>query len=216
MKNLVLLIPLIAFSCKTADIAADRAAMKDVKVIAIVPFKSSYTETNVNKEIIREAEDVFSSALTRLDYKVVREDNFEPDEGGKKKLSSEAALEEAVKAARLAGADAVLFGDIVAHGEVRKDVHPRRSIFFGDYRFRERNDEIRTVITYKFQIVLTIVRVSDRSVILSLKNRYRDVERDEYLPGYISLDAYRALTLKKLADELVEAVNPLDEKIPNK
>ena len=207
MKTLFLIIPFIIISCTTAEISADKTAMRGVKVIAIAPFKSTLTDKKINREISLETEDLFSSVFTKFNYRVIRNEKIDPASENNYNLPSETLIDYAVKTAKLAGADAVFMGDIVVHGEIKRDIHPRRSILFKNSMFHDGDDEIRTEVTYKFQIVITVVRVSDSSVILTMKNRYSDALHDEYLPGYISLEAYRRNTLKKISDELEEFLN---------
>ncbi len=208
MKYSILFISLIILSCATADINIDEAAVKSLKVIALVPFKSTSSADNLKTEIYEEAEEVFSSALVRMNFKIIPKEKMGIESVEKKSISSDAVLDDAVKSAISAGADAVLIGDIIVNEEVVRDIHPRKTIFFSGLKFRERDDEIKTQTIYKFQISVKIVDVKNGSVILSMKNRYIEAEKDDYLPGYLSLDTYRALTLKKLSDEMVEKLNP--------
>jgi hypothetical protein len=206
----LLSVPLILLSCTTAEITLDSPAVKSLKVIALVPFKFSSRADNLKVEIYNEAEQSFTSALIRLNYKIIPKDQIGIDSFEKRIISSGAVNEDVLQTAATAGADAILIGDIILNEEVVRYIHPRKTIFFGGTRFRDRNDEIKTQTTYKFQIEVKLVDTSNDSVILSLKNRYSDAEKDEYLPGYLSLDAYRAHILKKLSDEMADKLNSAD------
>ncbi|PKL17819.1 MAG: hypothetical protein CVV49_09255 [Spirochaetae bacterium HGW-Spirochaetae-5] len=209
MKYLIL-IPFIILSCTTADIVADKDAMRSVKVIAIVPFRATSRSADLKKEIYKEAEKILSSALVKLNYKFIPEDKPELNLADKDSSGSGKLIEEIIKQYKTSGADAVLIGNIIVNEEVERIILPRRSIFFGGSLFSDRDDEIKTQTTYKFQIEVKLVDTSNGSIILSLKNRYSDAEKDEYLPGYLSLDAYRAHTLKKLSDEIADKLNSAD------
>ncbi len=209
MKFSILFIPMIILSCTTAEVAVDRVAVNSLKTVAIVPFKYSSKADKLKNEIYEEAEQSFTSALIGMSFKIIPKEKMAIVSFDKKNLSSGAVLDDAVKSAITAGADAILIGDIIVNEEVIRNIYPHNTFFFGDLRFREGNDEIKTQTIYKFQISVKIVDVKTGSVILSITNRYSDVEKDEYLPGYLSLDAYRALTLKKLSDEMIKHMGPI-------
>jgi len=64
--------------------------------------------------------------------------------------------------------------------------------------------EVKTF--FKFNIIVRLLKVSDGSVIMTVKNTYAESEKDEYLPGYVTMDAYRNLVLKKMSNEIVDVL----------
>jgi hypothetical protein len=206
----LLFIPLILLSCSTADIAADREAVKSVKVIAVFPFQTSSRSDKLNKEIYEEAEKSLSSALVRLNYEIIQKDKQGLNLQNKDYSGTGLSVDEIIKHYKNSGADAVLIGDVIVNEQVERTILPRRTIFFSGSRFRDRDDEIKTQTIYKFRIEVKLVDASNGSVILSLKNRYSDAEKDEYLPGYLSLDAYRSFILKRITDEMVVKLRSAD------
>jgi len=207
VKYSVLLILLIVLSCTTADIVTDRDAVKSVKIIAIAPFQYSSRSVNLKKEIYEEAEKSLSSALFKLNYKIIQKYKQELSLKNKNSSGAGISIDDIIEQYKTSGADAVLIGNVIVNEEIERNIFPRRTAIFGNLRFREQDDEVRIQTIYRFQIEVKLADVTNGAVILTLKNRYSDAEKDEYLPGYLSLDAYRALILKKINDELVELLN---------
>jgi len=200
MKNIILLIPLLCICCSTAEINVNNDAMNSVETIAFIPFTSPLP---LQDEVFTEAENIFKHALSTLNYRIIEKEkkiNAEDETGLLIKTA------DIVKVGKLTGADAVISGKITDHKEERRNIRVYRPFIFGGLNQGFLDDEFRTQIIYKFRITLTIIRVSDGAVILELNNRYTEAEHDEYLPGYISLAAYRKHTLEKTARELVQAI----------
>jgi len=203
MKNFLFLIPLFSLCCSTTDITVNHNALNPVKVIALAPFTSSYI---IDPLIYKESEESFAAAFTRLNYKIINlppasqeqaENRFNLPEEAIKKLKSDAIA---------SGAHALLYGKIIFHEERTRNVFLHRPFILRRYSVFDSDDEIKTITEFKFQIQITVVSLSDDSIILELKNRYPETEHDEYLPALTSLEAYRKYTLEKTARELVKAI----------
>ena len=206
MKNLLLIISLICISCSTTDITVNKNSLSPVKVIAIAPFTSSYS---IDPLIYKESEDTFASAFSQLGYKVINlnsasqvqaENRFNLPEESIKKLQSEAAA---------SGAQALLYGRIIFHEERTRNVFTHRPFIFRRYSLFDEDDRIKTITEFKFQIHITLLSLSDDTVILDIKNRYSSAEKDEYMPAFLSLEAYRKYTLEKTADELAAEIRKI-------
>lgn len=204
MKYIILLTTLFMIGCATSDIVIDKDSAASVKSVAIVPFTS---EINLKKEVLAKAGSDFRSAFVKLDYKIAgdeKTDLFSKENNFTLKGASTGDIK---KIGGILGADAILFGEIVKNEEVVKEVPPTSANAFGTLLFNGGHDETVYKTTYKFQINIKLVKVSDGSVILTMKNRYAEAEKDEYMPGYMSLDAYREMVLKNISNELVESLS---------
>lgn len=184
-------------SCSTSDIKLNNDALASVKVIAIAPFTSS---SSIDSEVYRKSEEIFASVLTRPGYKVIRLSPAPEELTAKemKQIKSEAAA---------SGADALLSGKIISYEETTRIEFNRRPLFFGKFGIFDEDDRIERVTEFRFQIHITAVRLSDDAVILDIKNRYSKAEKDEYMPAFNSLEAYREYTLKKMTDELIKRIS---------
>jgi curli biogenesis system outer membrane secretion channel CsgG len=201
MKIIIVLIPLLAISCAASNVSVNREALKSAKTVAIIPFTSSI---QLKKEITAEAEESFRTAFIRLNYRVAEKEKLNQILKNSELTSPDLTGESIKKIGLLSGSDAVLTGEIISHGEVRREV--RRHIF-GSFVFHEDHGETETKTYFKFQIVVKLINASDGSVILTVKNRFPEAEQDEYLPAYKSLDSYRSHILDKMKDELIQAAN---------
>lgn len=202
MKFSLLLIPLFILSCATSDIAVNREIMQSVKTVAIVPFTST---ANLKKEIFAEAEANFRSALVKLNYKVVERDKLDGILKWKD-ASAELTVENVKKIGKLAGAEAVLFGEIIKHEEKTEEVMFYHGFMVGNKLSNKSHDELKYITTYKFQIAVRLVDVSDGSTILTMKNNNKEMQEIEHLQCCNSLDSFRRYILNKMANELVESL----------
>lgn len=204
MRSLLFFIPLFIISCTTAEINADKNAMKSIKTVAIIPFTSAI---NLKKEILTESEEKFRGVFSDLNYKIVETEKPELRKKDKEIVTAGITSENVKETGKLSGADAVLFGEITDCEQVQYN-----TVFYNAHRFgglRHHHDEMKPLINYKFQIIVKLVNVSDGSVILSVKNRYKGGWYDEDQPGFNSLDSYRKMVLKKMVNELVAAMKEI-------
>ena len=212
MKNILLLIPLLSLCCSTTDITVNNNALNSVKVIALIPFTSSYT---VDPLIYKESENTLASAFTRLGYNVLDLSSGTPKES-ENRLNLQGNTITKIKSEAIAsGAHALLYGKIIFHEETTRHVFNHKPLIFRRYSLFDPDDRIKTITEFKFQIHIRLVSLSDNSIILELKNRYPGTEHDEYLPALTSLEAYRKYTLKKITDELAEKLNSRKQKNSN-
>jgi hypothetical protein len=203
MKLSILIIPLFIFSCTTTDITVNKETMQSVKIVAIAPFTSTF---NLKKEIFSEAEANFRSAFVKMNYQVVGKDKLDNLMKGKESDIATVTPENAKRIGKLTGADAILIGEIIKHEEETKESHFYSNISNRNPFSNKSHDELKYTTTYKFQIIVRLVDVSDGSVIITLKNSYKDIEQNENLQCCNSLDSYRRYTLIKMADDLVETM----------
>jgi hypothetical protein len=200
IKRKILIITALFFmSCSTADIAVNKNAVDSINLIAIAPFTSSYI---IDPEIYKESEEFFASAFTRLGYKVSNLNSVLPEKEENRLTLREKEINRLKSKAEESGADVLLFGRIIFHEKSTRTVFSHAPLVLRRYAFFDADDRIKTVTEFKFQIHITVLKLSDDTVILDIKNRYPRAEKDEYMPAFNSLDAYRKYTLKKMADEL--------------
>jgi len=200
MKPSLLIVPLFFLSCATADITADRDAMKSIKTVAVVPFTSS---SDLKKEILTESEEKFRTALTDLNYKIVDTEKTGILQKDKEFTINSITTENVKESGKLIGADAVMFGEITDCREVQYNTHFHSAHRFGKAGHHRNTDEIKPLINFKFRITVKLVDVSDGSVILSVRNRYDGSWYDEEQRGYDSLYSYRNMVLNKMVNELI-------------
>mgnify|MGYP001423435745 CR=1 FL=1 len=208
MKRLLLLIPLITLSCSISQVTADRQAINQVKTVAIVPFTSTI---KLDSAILYEAEDKFRKTFSDSGFIVIEREKV--DGLLKQKEFSETGItkDNIASAGRILGADAVLAGEITVHEEKVSIFRSGSHGGFGMMVF-DKDDYKTEYRTYlRFKITITLVNVRDGSVILTMTNRYIETEKDENLPGYLNIDAYRRLTLKKMGKELADILQQFHE-----
>lgn len=206
MKNLLLIIPLICISCSTAEIAVNNSALSRVNVIAVAPFISSYS---IDPLIYKESEENFASAFTRLNYKVIELNSASQNQAENRLNLQEETIKKMKSEAAASGAQALLYGKIIFHEETTRDVFTHRPLIFRRYSLFDADDEIKTITEFKFQIHISLLSLSDDTVILDVKNRYISAEKDEYMPAFLSLEAYRKYTLEKTAYKLAAEIRKI-------
>jgi hypothetical protein len=207
IKRKIILITALAFiSCSTTDITVNNDALASIKVIAIAPFTSS---SAIDSAVYDDSEEAFASALTRLGYKVINLKSSSTDQSGTRFNRAEKPVKEIKSEAVTSGAEALLLGKIIIHKETTRTVFNRRSLFIRKFGIFDEDDRIERVTEFRFQIHITAVNLSDDAVILDIKNRYSSAEKDEYMPAFNSLEAYRKYTLEKMTGELMEKLRTL-------
>lgn len=198
MKYFMLFLILFISACAASDITVNRDAMKSVKIIAITPFTS---RVDLKKEILKEAEDNFKAAFVKMDYKVIETDKLKEKDNGLSVFTAENVK----RTGRSTGAGAVLYGEVAVHEEETKEIPSyRRHGSFISTLYSE--DRLKYETFYRFRIIVRLVNVSDGKEMLMIKNSYKEIRQDENLQCCNSLDAYRKYTLKKMADDLIEAM----------
>ena len=170
MKPVILIIPLLILNCATADITVDRAAMKSIKTVAIVPFRSS---VGVKNEILTESAEKFRTAFVNMNYQVIEKEKtgllLKDYQFPVKGFTSE----DVKTAGKLLGADAILTGEITDYG-ITEFPSPFVSVHrSGIWRHHPDDEEIKPRIIFRFQVVIRLLNVSDGAVIITIKNRYK-------------------------------------------
>jgi hypothetical protein len=203
-RNIIIITVLFFMSCSTSDIKVNNDALASIKVIALVPF---YSSSAIDSAVYNESEEAFTSALTRLGYKVITLKSPSPEQSGTRFNRAEKSMNEIKTEAITSGADALLSGKIIFYEETTRIEFNRRPLFFGKFGIFDEDDKIERVTEFRFQIHITAVNLSDDAVILDIKNRYSSAEKDEYMPAFLSLEAYRKYTLEKMTGELMEKLS---------
>ena len=203
-RNIIIITVLFFMSCSTSDIKVNNDALASIKVIAIAPFTSS---SPIDSAVYKESEAAFVSALTRLGYKVITLKSPSTDQSGSRFTRTEKPVKEIKTEAITSGADALLLGKIIFYEEKTRTEFNRRPLFFGKFGIFDEDDRIERVTEFRFQIHIRAVNLSDDAVILDIKNRYSKAEKDEYMPAFNSLEAYRKYTLEKMTDELINRIS---------
>lgn len=204
--TIIILTALFFMSCSTTDIAVNNEAISSVQVIALAPFTSLKI---IDPGIYKESEDIFTSALTRLGYKVININSASSEIAQNDSTLPEKRVKTLKSTAMESRAHALLYGKIIFYEEKTRTVFTRAPLILRRHGLFGDDDRIKTVTEFKFQIQIQLVNLSDDTIILDIKNRYISAEKDEYMPAFLSLEAYSTYILEKMADELVEKLSSL-------
>ncbi len=202
MRSLLLIVPVFLLGCSTAEIIKDRDAVKNVKSVAIVPFRSA---VSVKEEALIESEEKFRSALSGLNYKIVETDNPEIMQKFKEFSIDDIKADDVKDTGKRLGADAVLFGEITLCDQFQYNRAFHHAHRFGGLR-SHRTEDMPPLISLRFRIIVKLADASDGRVVLTIKNRYGGGWYDPEQRGFDSLDAYRRYVLKKMTDELTASL----------
>jgi curli biogenesis system outer membrane secretion channel CsgG len=203
MRYFIFIMILAVSGCASSDIVINRDAMKSLKSVTVAPFVS---RIKVKKEILSEAEGIFRTAFTKMDYKVAGKDKADELKKVKDADLSGFSAENAKRIGKLTGADAVLFGEIIKYEEETKErmFYPG---FIGTNKLSNKSgDELRYITTYKFQIIVKLVNTSDGSVLMTASNRYNEIQQEENLQCCNTLENFSKYSVNKTAEELVETM----------
>lgn len=192
--------------CSSTDYVSDVKTVRPVRTVAILPFTVS---GNVKKEIGAEAESRFRKAFVDHKYEIIGKDRVDAILK-EKEFASESAAAETVKSigVRL-GADAVLTGEVTELSEYQKGTRDYDSFIYGSRVFGTDSEKVYEIMAYpylKFQIVVTLVIVTEENGIIIIKNPEDEVKKDIYAAGYSSLDSYRNMVLDRLIDDLIKRI----------
>lgn len=194
MKRLIIPLLLIFTCCATSRIEIDRTALKQVRSVAIAPFTSS---TDLDVKILKETMEYFREALILCGFSVIGQEKIDGLLAKPEFISSGITGNRVTEAGRALGADAILTGRINLHEEenriVSNNLHGGFTVLFP--RGSHDKTELKTYL--KFSITVELVSVTDGRVIIKITNRYPETERDEELPGFHDINAYRKYVLKK-------------------
>ncbi len=209
MKRLI--IPLLLFTCcATSRIEIDSPAIVNVRSIAIAPFTSA---AGLDVNILHVAMEYFRQAFTLCGFSVVEQHGIDELMAKTGFTSSGITSDRAIEAGRALGADAVLVGRITQHQEETRIVSKQWNGRFGMLPL-DKDDKTVWKTFLKFSITVELVSVTDGRVIIKITNRYPETEKDEELPGFRDINAYRNYVLKKMSGELVAEVSKIDRQFP--
>lgn len=203
-RTIIIFTAFLLMSCSTTDIAVNNEALSSVQIIALAPFTSLKI---VAPEIYKESEDIFTSALTRLGYKVININSASSEIAQDGLTLPGLKIKELKSAAMASGAHALLYGEIIFYEEKTRTVFTHAPLILRRRGLFGADDSIKTVTEFKFQIHIQLVNLSDDTIILDIKNRYISAEKDQYMPAYTSLEEYSKYILEKMADELVKKLS---------
>ncbi len=207
MKNILLMMLVFSAGCVTTDISLNRDLVKPGNSVVILPFKSSET---FKDEIYSSSEEKFRSALLDMHFRVIDKEKTELLLKKKEFNTSGITQENIIKTGKLLDVDMVLTGEIIENKEIQRDIRQHGSFMPGYILSggkNDRNDDVKRVNVYRFNIIVKLTAVSSGIEVFSVKNRYAESEQDEYMPGYRSLDSYRELVLDRMVKELVSEIN---------
>jgi len=202
--RLLLIVPLLILGCSIVGV---KGPVSPDKTVLIIPFNS---QLKLKKEIRTEAEEKFGGVLDKLGYRVIERNKLEMLLAEKEFANAGLTRENIKVMAKRLNAGLVHSGEILEHSEFDRNDHLYDTFIFGSQLFDSQNSgsgdgKIKTY--FKFKIVVKLINVVDGSEIISVENHSPEAEKDDNLPGYISLDAYRALVLEKMAGEFKDGLS---------
>ena len=207
MKRLIILMLLIFTCCAASRIEIDRAAVKQVRSIAIAPFTS---DAGLDVNILQGAMEYFRQAFTLCGFSVVEQRKTDELLAETEFNSAGINGDRVSGAFRALGADAILTGNITLHEEVTRIAANHWNSGFGMLLPFDKHEKTAWRTYLKFSITVELINASDGNVILKMTNRYTETEKDEELPGFHDINAYRNYVLKKMSGELVAEISKKD------
>jgi curli biogenesis system outer membrane secretion channel CsgG len=205
----------VVISCSTSKISIRKDAIKQIKTIAVMPFKSSVADAKVT----RESGEAFKGALINAGFQVVEREKLNKVLKEKELAQSGLVENKAIEAGQFLGAEAIMLGEITAHemttDEVTvEDTSPQPPLPTGTspldrpkrYK-KERRD------TYQFQIVVRVVSNSDAQTVLTLQNEYpvRSYTASQGSLNPANIDQFRSQVLTQMGKDLEKAIKEARE-----
>lgn len=201
MKQLILLITFIIPGCTISQGTIDRQVIAGARTAAIAPFTST---VKLESAVLTESQEVFRSTLSRYGFIVIDQEKVD----GLLKLqefsTSGINRDNITSAGRILGVDAIMTGEITIHEEKQRVISPHGTGRFGLIIMDNDHEKSEYKTYLRFKITVTLINARDGRTILTMTNRFVEAEKDENMPGYIDINAYRRLTLKKMGQELFD------------
>jgi len=201
VKRTLFLIPLIILNCSTAVITIDKTDMGPIKSIAIAPF---FSEAGIGPAAIAETENAFREVFLKLGYNIIEQDKIESMLRDEEFSATGITQKNIQRAGKILGADAILFGVITEYKEETRIIRPSGRFGLLIHDREHKKTEYKTF--YRFRVLVKLASTADSSVIMTAANRYPEAEHDDYMPAFVSLEAYRRYVCRKTGEEIIQKI----------
>jgi hypothetical protein len=205
----------LAMSCSTSKISIRKDAIKQLKTIAVMPFKSSIADAKVT----RECTESFKSSMLTAGFQVVEREKINKILKEKELAQSGLVDNKAIEAGQFLGAEATMLGEITAHEMTSDEItvedtspQPPPPAGVSPYdRPKRYKKEKRD--TFQFQIVVRMISNIDAQTILTLQNEYpvRTYTASQGGLNPANLDQFRSQVLNQMGKDLEKAVKEARE-----